>query len=95
MTEVLQANIFFIIASVVTVIFGLIITLVLFQIYKIVRLIRSIVERLDSASAMVAGDAAELRQFLAKGGLMATVARFIMGTRGRRKRKDYDDDDIE
>jgi hypothetical protein len=92
MTEVLQANIFFIIASVVTVVFGLIITLVLYQIYKIVRLIRSIVERLDSASEMVAGDAAELRQFLAKGGLMATLARLIMGTRKRRRTTEYDDD---
>jgi hypothetical protein len=93
MTDVLQTNIFFIIASVATVIFCLLVSLVLFQIYKIVTLFRSILERLDTASALMAEDAADIRQFLTRGGIFATITRLFMGQRARRKRRDREEDE--
>ena len=87
MNEVLHANIFFIIASVATVIFCVVITLVLFQIYKVVKIARTILEKLETASEVVAEDAANIRQLLASGGFFASIARLFMGQQRRRTRK--------
>lgn len=92
MTEVLQANIFFIIASVATVIFCLLVSLVLFQIYQIVKVARTILERIDAASETVAGDAAQLREFIARGGMFATIAKLFMKTKQRRNRRVDDEE---
>ena len=92
MDEVMQANIFFIIASVATVIFSLVIALVLFQIYKIVKIMRSIIERIDRVSETATEDAAQLRQFIAGGGVFATVAKLFMKHKHRRTHRAQDDE---
>jgi hypothetical protein len=87
MTEVLQANIFFFIASLATVIFCIVITMILFQVYKIVRLVRSILERVESASEVMAEDVAHVRQLVATGGLVSTIIGFVFGAKRRRSAK--------
>jgi hypothetical protein len=85
MSEVLQANIFFYIASVATVIFCLVVTLILFQIYKIMKTVRSILERIDSASEVMAEDVAEVRRLVATGGLVSTILGLVFGTKKKDK----------
>ena len=87
MADVLQADIFFFIASVATVIFLLLITLILFQVYKVVRLIRSVLERVESASEIVAEDAAHIRKLITSGGVVAGVMKLFMGQKKRRSKQ--------
>lgn len=86
MSEVLQANIFFFIASIATVIFCIVITMILFQVYKVMKLIRSILERVDSASEVMAEDVANVRKLVATGGLVSTILGFVFGARQKQKR---------
>lgn len=91
MNEVLHANIFFIIASIATVVFSIITCFILYQVYKIVKLARSILERIESASEVVAKDVSDLRSFVTSGGgFFARILNIIIGAAGgtspRRKR---------
>lgn len=86
MSEVLQANIFFFIASLATVVFCIVITMILFQVYKITKAVRSILDRIDSASEVVAGDVAHVRKLITTGGLVSTVLSFVFGSRQKAKR---------
>lgn len=87
MTEVLQANIFFLIASIATIVFCIIVAMILFQVYRVMKLIRSILERIESASDTVAEDVAHVRQLVASGGLVTSLFSLAMGTRKRSRKK--------
>ena len=95
MNEILHANIFFIISSVATVIFCILVSLVLYQVWKITKMIRQIVERIEEASELVAEDVAHVRQFVKNGGLFTRILSFIMGAQMARKKKraDVEEDD--
>jgi uncharacterized protein (UPF0335 family) len=82
MNEVLHANVFFVIASIATVVFSIIVTLILFHVLKITKSIRSIVERIDEGSEMIAEDMANLREVVVEGGFFAKIIQFIMGLQG-------------
>jgi hypothetical protein len=86
MTEVLQANIFFIIASCATVVFCIVVTMIMFQIYKILKTVRSILERINSASETMSEDVAHVRQLVATGGLVSTVIGLVFGSAKKRNR---------
>ena len=85
MSEVLQANIFFYIASVATVIFCIVVTMILFQVYKVMKTVRSILERIDSASEVMAEDVAQVRKLVATGGLMSTIIGLVFGTKKKKR----------
>ena len=91
MNEVLHANIFFIIASLATVIFCVLISFILYQVFKIVRSIRAIIERIEAGSEMIAKDVANVRELVASGGLFSRLLQFIMGF-GRGQKRDREDD---
>jgi len=86
MNEVLHANIFFIIASIATVVFSIIVCFVMYQVFKIVKIIRSILERVESASEMVVQDVTDIRESLKKGGLFGRIFSFILGATGAKPR---------
>ncbi|MCA9358291.1 hypothetical protein KC902_03455 [Candidatus Kaiserbacteria bacterium] len=93
MNEVLHANIFFLIASIATVVFCIFICFILFHVLKIVASLRRIIERIEAGSEAIAQDMAHVRELVAGGGIIARVGRFFMGsTRGRRKSRSYDDE---
>jgi hypothetical protein len=93
MNEVLHANIFFVIASIATVIFCILVSLILFHVFKIVKSIRTIVERVEMASEQVADDVAHVRELVASGGIVTQVVKFFMGARGgRRRARDIEED---
>ena len=91
MNEILHANIFFVIASVATVIFCIITTMILFHVLKLVKSTRRIVERIEAASEQVADDVAHARAMFYSGGMIARVMGFMAGTR-RKTRRSRDDD---
>jgi hypothetical protein len=92
MNEILHANIFFVIASVATVIFSIVICLILFHVLKLVKSIRRIVERIEEASEQVADDVAHARSLLFNGGMIARVMGFMAGTK-RKTRHSWTDED--
>lgn len=81
MSEILQANIFFFIASIATVAFCILLCMILFQFYKIAKAIRSILDRIEAASEIVAEDVAHVRQLVTSGGLVSKALSFILGSR--------------
>ncbi|MFT5831966.1 MAG: hypothetical protein ACI9SY_000344 [Candidatus Paceibacteria bacterium] len=91
MNEILHANVFFVIASVATVIFCIVTSLILFHVLKLVKSVRRIVERIEEASEQVADDVAQARSFLYNGGMIARVMGFMAGAR-RSTRRSRDDD---
>lgn len=86
MNEILHANIFFIIASVATTIFSLLLILVLWQVFKLVKSVRNIVERVEAGSEQVAADVAHARQLLYSGGVIGRVVGFFVNTSNRRSK---------
>lgn len=86
MSEVLHANIFFFIASIATVAFCIVVTMILFQVYKITKSVRSILERVESASEVVAEDVAHVRQLVATSGLISTIVGLVFGAKRKKNR---------
>lgn len=76
MNEILHANVFFFIASVATVVFCILLSVILVQIIKITKHLRAIVARVDEGSEVLAGDIARVRAFLAGGGIVSRLFGF-------------------
>lgn len=94
MTEVLHANIFFAITSVAVVVFTLLLCFAVYQVIKILKSIRRIVDRIEEGSEMIASDVDNLRTYVMEGSLVSQLIGFFMGNKGaaaRRKRKSRDD----
>ena len=75
MNEILHANIFFFIASVATVVFLILISVILYHAIKIIKSVRSIVEKVEAGSEVLASDVANLRSQIINGG--GFVTKFI------------------
>jgi len=86
MNEVLHANIFFVIASIATVLFSIIVCFILYHVYKMVRTARRIIDRIEAGSEAIADDVAHLRSFMAQGGLVTKMLQFFMGSRDRSRK---------
>lgn len=89
MSEVLHANIFFIITSLAVVVFTLMVCVLVYYLIRIVRSIDRIVARIDEGSELVASDLATLRETLHPKQLMRLVAT-LFGGRRRRDNEDYE-----
>jgi hypothetical protein len=93
MNEILQANVFFVIASIGTVVFIVLLSVALYHVIKVIRSIRRIVERIEAGSETVAEDLRELRASLSP----TRVLSFLAGLTGlgpaRRSRRVADDDE--
>lgn len=85
MNEILHANIFFIIASVATVIFCILTCIILYQVIKIMRSLRSIIERIESASEVVAEDVSQVRALIANNGIISRMLQFMGASPFKRK----------
>ena len=75
MTEVLHANIFFIITSVAVIVFTCLVCVLLFQLIKIVKAIRRIVDRVEAGSEVLAEDIDNIRSSFN----VAKLIQFVMG----------------
>jgi len=91
MSEILHANVFFIITSIATVVFSIIVSLVLYNVLKMVKSLRRIIERIEDASEQVADDVAHARSLLYNGGMIARVMGFMSGTKRKVRRSRSED----
>ncbi len=73
MNEVLHANIFFIIASIATVMFVILVCIAMYHVIKILIAIRTIVDRIAEGSDVIAEDVSAMRDFVKSGGLVAYI----------------------
>ncbi len=92
MNEVLHANIFFIIASVATVAFFVLVCFIIYQVVKILKLVRSVMERVESTSEILAGDISHIREMMANGGWFARLMNFILGAASAKKSRKKSND---
>lgn len=79
MSEILQANIFFIITSVAVVVFTLFVCVILFHVIKILKSIRKIVNRVEEGSEVIAEDVSQLRSYVMDGSLISQIMSFFVG----------------
>ena len=92
MSEVLHANIFFVITSVAVVLFTLLVCVLLYHLIKIVKSIRRIIERVEVGSEVLSEDIENIRESLNPARLIQFVMSFMPGAapkkRTRRKKSD-------
>jgi hypothetical protein len=81
MTEILQANLFFFITSIAVITFTLLLCFALYQVIKILKSIRRIVDRIEEGSEMIAEDVENFRLFVTEGSLVSQLIGFFMGNR--------------
>ncbi len=87
MSEILQANIFFFITSVAVVVFTILLCTILYQILKIVKSVKRIVDRVEAGSEQLASDMSKLRSYFQEGGFMGSMFSFFMSKRGTEKKQ--------
>ena len=93
MTEVLHANIFFFIASVGVILFIVLVAAAFYQVVKILKSVRNIVERVEEGSETIAEDVSQLRSYVISGSLMSQIIGLFMGSKSRRSRKRSSDNE--
>lgn len=86
MSEVLQANIFFIIASIGTVVFIILVSIALYQVIRILRSVRQIVDRVEEGSETLADDVSQLRSYVVSGSMFSQIIGLFMGNQAKRGR---------
>jgi len=93
MTETLQANVFFAIASAGVVVLTILACILLYQCIKIARAIRRIAERVEIGSEVLAGDIENLRDNLNPKRLLSFIMSMVpgMGPRPRRRKQSSED----
>lgn len=92
MSEVLEANIFFFIASVGVIAFTLLSCIGLYYVIKILRSVQRIVERIEKGSGVIAEDVAHLREYLTKGSFISRIVGMFFSQVGRKNSRTDDDE---
>lgn len=85
MSEVLQANIFFVITSIAVVVLTILLCFVLYQVVRILKNVQDITDRLRRGSEQLAEDAQVVRSFVHEG-IIGTARKFLGGLGGGEKR---------
>ncbi len=94
MNEVLHANIFFVIASVATIAFAILVCIALYHVVRILVAVRTIVERIAAGSDMIAEDISAMRDFVTSGSLVTYIISLVSPKRrGRTRSKVHEDAD--
>ena len=84
MSEILQANIFFMITSVAVLVFTIFVCVILYHVIKILRSIRTIVSRVEEGSELIAEDMSQLRTYVLEGSLVSQIMSFFLGKKARK-----------
>lgn len=100
MSEVLKMDIFFVIASVATVFVSILVCVILYQVIKMLKIVRRVLERVEAGSEMIAEDVATIRSYVFSGGAISRIMSFLIGIatsqptkRRRRGRPRADEED--
>lgn len=81
MTEVLQANIFFLLTGVAVVIFTILLSIALYHLIKILKMVRRITERIESGSETIADDLSAARKYFKEGSFFSHLISIFMGAK--------------
>lgn len=92
MTEVLQTNIFFFIASASIIAFTIFLCVAVFYLIVILRGISQITKRINEGSENIATDISRLKTYVAGGGLMSQIVGLFAGSRRSKKRRQQNDE---
>lgn len=84
MGEILLTNIFFIITSVAVLVFTTFVCIILYQVIKIARTIRRIVDRVEEGSELIADEVSQLRTYVLEGSLVSQIMGFFLNPKSRR-----------
>src|SRR5690606_22454528 len=87
MSEVLQTNVFFFIASVAVVAFTVLLCIVLYQIIRILGSVRNIIDRLEEGSEAVAHNLKQLRDHVSDLSFLKSIVGSIFGLRTYEKKR--------
>ena len=93
MSDIVQADIFFFIASIGIVVLTILVCLILYQVLKVVKSIRRILERIDEGSEVIAEDVSQLRAFVLEGSLVSQLIHFFVPRAARRAKRAARKDD--
>ncbi len=92
MEDILQANIFFFITAIGVIVLTTLGCILLYQLIKIVRAIRRIVDRVDAGSEVIIEDIEHIRENLNPANLISYIMRFVPGAAPPRRRRRKNDD---
>jgi hypothetical protein len=84
MSEILHANIFFFIASIATIAFAIMGCIAMYHVIKILKSLRTLMEKIEDGSDMIAEDITTMRDFVFKGGMISHLMRLVVGTSARK-----------
>lgn len=87
MSEVLQANIFFVITSIAVVIFTILVCVALYQVIKILMSARRVMNRIESGTEAIVLEATKIKENLTHGGFFKNILRSIFAIRDSQKPK--------
>lgn len=93
MSDIVQADIFFFIASVGIVVLTLLVCLILYQVLKIVSSIRRLITRIEEGSEVIAEDVSQLRAYVLEGSLVSQLIRFFVPKAVRRSKRSRSGDE--
>jgi len=92
MTEVLQANIFFLITAMAVVVFTIFLCVAMYFVIKILSSVRNITERIDESSEVIADDIQQLRNYIVEGSLISQIIGLFIKSKRPRKKQTEDVD---
>ncbi len=81
MSEVLQANIFFFVTGIAVIVCTMLLCVVLYHVIRILKSIRSVMDRIEAGSEVIAEDMAHLRTYFAESSPLSRIIRKIFGER--------------
>jgi hypothetical protein len=98
MNEILHANIFFLIASIATICFCILVCILLFHVIKIARQVSSILDRIEAGSEIIAKDVTKIRSLILEGGIFSRLIGLFVGrkasqSRAKRRRSSEEEND--
>ncbi len=83
MSEVLQANIFFLITGIAVIVFTMLLCVALYHVIRILKSIRRIADRIEAGSEIIAEDMAHFRAYFAEESVLSRIIKKIFGGSGR------------
>ena len=82
-----HADAFFMISSFGTILFMVLVGIILYQVIKLLRIVRIILERVEAGSERLAEDLAHMRALIAQGGIVSRILGFFLPAQPRRRKK--------
>ena len=85
MSEVLQANIFFIVTGISVIVLTLLVCVGLYHVIRILKSVRRIIDRIEYGSEVIAEDMSSLREQFMQGGIISRIVGIFFGQASSKK----------